>query len=518
MNNRLMNKKHIQTLLAICMMAGSILSAAACGGGDDGGGNIPGGGGGGSNVIPTYNKARDLAFPGAEGAAAYITGGAAGTSVYIVTNLNDAGTGSFRDAVSMSGRTIVFAVSGTINLESGLTITSNNLTIAGHSAPGDGICVAGYPVKISGANNIIVRYMRFRLGNQNIDMPNFNADSGDALEIKDCKDIMIDHCSISWSTDECFSTPRVTNLTAQWCIISESLKLAGHSKGNHGYGGIWGGDNATYYYNLLADHDSRNPRFGHEYTAKNSSTGTVVMGTIDYANNVVYNWGGNSTYGGEGSDHRYYINMVNNYYKPGPNSSCPNRLMQLTSHCTNCVAGSGEAQTAKLFLEGNTVNGRLASWDNIDMDGSKETRDKDALKAAAKLSERYTTGLTHYIARPEMADVAYENVLNYAGASLHRDAVDARIVDQVRTGTGAIINKVEDTGAGYPVLNSTPAPADLDKDGMPDAWEEQQLAAMGVTGKTYRDLTPHAYNMSAQYTNLEVYLQSLLNANVRPVY
>ena len=270
-----MNKKTTHSLLAVAVLFGATLLTTACGGGDDAGGNSGGGnapGGGGTTEIPTYNKARDLAFPGAAGSAATITGGAAGTSVYIVTNTNDSGTGSFRDAVSVSGRTIVFATSGTINLESGLTISANNLTIAGQSAPGGGICVAGYPVKISGANNIIVRFMRFRLGNQNIDKANFNADAGDALEIKDSKNIMIDHCSVSWSTDECLSTPRVTGLTLQYCIISESLKLAGHSKGNHGYGGIWGGDNATYHHNLLADHDSRNPRFGHYYTAVNSDT------------------------------------------------------------------------------------------------------------------------------------------------------------------------------------------------------------------------------------------------------
>lgn len=508
-----MKKKLMNILLVIATFIGCPLMLCACGGGDDGGGNAGGNtggnGGGSTTTIPTYNKSRNLAFPGAEGSASTITGGAAGTNVYIVTNTNDSGTGSFRDAVSMSGRTIVFAVSGTINLDTNLEINANNLTIAGQTAPGDGICVAGYPVKISGATNVIIRYMRFRLGNQNIDKANFNADAGDALEVKDSKNVLIDHCSVSWSTDECFSTPRVTNFTMQYCIISESLKLAGHSKGNHGYGGIWGGENATYHHNLLADHDSRNPRFGHQYTAKNSS-GNFIMGTIDYVNNVVYNWGGNSTYGGEGSSKSYYVNMVNNYYKHGPNTGAPNRLMQLTSHCTNCVAETGHAQPAKIFLQGNIVNGAAADWNNIDMDGSKETRDKTALKNNAMLTARYTTGLTPYIANPESATEAYEHVLTFAGASLKRDAVDERIVIQVRNNTGAIINKVEDTGSGYPTLNSTTAPADLDKDGMPDAWEEAQLATLGVTGKSYRDLTAHAYNLSAHYTNLEVYLNELV--------
>ena len=510
-----MNKKTTHSLLAVAVLFGATLLTTACGGGDDAGGNSGGGnapGGGGTTEIPTYNKARDLAFPGAAGSAATITGGAAGTSVYIVTNTNDSGTGSFRDAVSVSGRTIVFATSGTINLESGLTISANNLTIAGQSAPGGGICVAGYPVKISGANNIIVRFMRFRLGNQNIDKANFNADAGDALEIKDSKNIMIDHCSVSWSTDECLSTPRVTGLTLQYCIISESLKLAGHSKGNHGYGGIWGGDNATYHHNLLADHDSRNPRFGHYYTAVNSDTRQLTMGTIDYVNNVVYNWGGNSAYGGEGYINSYYINMVNNYYKSGPSTSKPNRLMQLTSHCTNCVAQTGNALPAKVYLQGNIVNGAAAGWNNIDMDNS-ETRNKEELKANAMLNARYTNNLTNYITNPESADRAYETVLTYAGASLKRDAVDERIVNQVRNNSGAIIDKVQDT-PGYPDLSSVNATVitDADKDGMPDDWEEQQLANMGVIGKTFRNLLPNVYNLSAQYTNLEMYLNSLVTA------
>jgi len=356
-----------------------------------------------------------------------------------------------------------------------------------------------------------VRFMRFRLGNQNVNKANFNADAGDALEIKDSKNIMIDHCSVSWSTDECLSTPRVTNLTVQYCIISESLKLAGHSKGNHGYGGIWGGDNASYHHNLLADHDSRNPRFGHYYTALNSDTRQLVMGTIDYVNNVIYNWGGNSTYGGEGYINSYYINMVNNFYKPGPNTNNPNRLMQLTSHCTNCVAQTGNALPAKVYLQGNIVNGAAADWNNIDMDGSSETRDKAELKANAMLSARYTNNLTHYLTSPESANRAYETVLTYAGASLKRDAVDERIVNQVRNNTGAIIDKVEDT-PGYPDLSSATATVitDADKDGMPDDWEEQQLARLGVTGKTFRNFLPNAYNLSAQYTNLEMYLNSLV--------
>lgn len=502
----MLNSTKLATLsVAISMIFGcSILTS--CGGGEDdveGGGSGSGTSGGDTSKteLPTNTKARDLAFPGAEGSASTITGGAAGTSVYIVKNLDDSGTGSFRDAVSVSGRTIVFAVSGTINLEKSLTITTSNLTIAGQTAPGDGICLAGYPVKISGSSNVIVRYMRFRLGNQNIDKSNFDADNGDGLEVKDCKNIMIDHCSISWSTDECASFSRVENLTVQYCIISESLKLAGHSKGNHGYGGIWGGVNATYSHNLLADHDSRNPRFDHQYVA------STYMGTIDYVNNVVYNWGGNSTYGGEGCDYAFHINMVNNYYKPGNNStSHPNRLLDMTNSCSNCLGKAEKATSVHpgyFYLSGNTVNGTAnKDWSGVDNAPSDY--------ASYKLSERYTTGLSPYIAKPETAEEAFNNVLAFAGASYKRDAVDTRIVNQVKDNTGAIIDNVDET-PGYPTLNSTSALTDADKDGMPDAWEEEQIKALGVSGKTYKDFTPFAYTLSAKYTNLEVYMNELVS-------
>ena len=495
-----MKKSYLEVIkacfFAIVVTCGCMMLTSCGGGDDDGGGG--GGGGGDTDPIPVQPKSRSLAFPGAEGSASTITGGAiAGSSVYIVTNTNNSGTGSLRDAVSVSGRTIVFAVSGTINLETNLNIVAKNLTRAGQTAPGDGICVAGYPVKITNSENIIVRYIRFRLGDQNVDQANFDADSGDALEVKDSKDIMIDHCSMSWSTDECASFSRVENLTVQYCVISESLKLSGHSKGDHGYGGIWGGKNATYHHNLLADHDSRNPRFDHQYVATKS-----YMGTIDYVNNVVYNWGGNSAYGGEGCDASFHINMINNTYIPGNNSnSHPNRLLEMTSSCSNCVdkSTSKTCHPGYFYINGNTVNGITnKDWNGVDNANN-----------SYKLSSRYTTGLTPYISTPETAAAAYENVLNFAGASYKRDDADSRIVNQVKNNTGAIINRVSDVG-GYPVLNSETAPADLDKDGMPDEWEEQQLAALGVTGKTYRDFKPNVYNITGKYTNLEVYLNSLV--------
>lgn len=485
-----------------------ILPLTACGGEDSNSGNS-GGGGSGSNTLPKHTAARSLAFPGADGGASTITGGAGG-SVYIVTSLeDDYSTGTLRSALSGSNRTIVFAVGGQINLTSQLKISQSNITIAGQSAPGDGITIAGFPVTISG-KNIIMRYLRIRMGDLQKDKYTISGDEvspdPDALGAKDASNILIDHCSISWCVDECASFSRVQNFTMQYCIISESLRESFHPKGAHGYGGIWGGKNASYHHNLLAHHDSRNPRFDHQYV------GHTYLGPIDYINNVVYNWGSNSTYGGETASEsdRFHINMIGNYYKPGPStgSGSKNRLMQLTSLCENCnkyVGKSGEttAYPAKIYIEGNMVNGSAATWNNIQQE-SKETRDT---KSMAKLSSRWTEGLTA-LNFTESADKAYESVLNYAGASLKRDAVDKRVVKDVKNGTGSLINSQEDVG-GYPTLNGGTPITDTDKDGMPDDWEIAQMKALNVDN-TIGNFSPSAYNLSAKYTNLEVYLNSLV--------
>jgi hypothetical protein len=345
------------------------------------------------------------------------------------------------------------------------------------------------------------------LGDQNIDKSNFDADDGDALGGKDCKNVMIDHCSISYSTDECASFSRIDNFTLQYCIISESLKLAGHSKGNHGYGGIWGGRNASYHHNLLADHDSRNPRFDHSYV------GGTSLGPLDYINNVVYNWGGNSTYGGESANETslFHINMIGNYYyKPGTSSSHKNRLLELTSICNNCnPTAPHTCYPGKFFISGNNVNGtENKDWDGVDT--NTETRTRDQLIEMAKLDSRWTTGLTP-MSYTESATDAYNTVLNYAGASYRRDAVDSRIVNEVKNGTGAIIDKVSDKMDIYfPPLDGGSPIVDTDNDGMPDNWEMEQMTAIGVTDKAISEFKPGAYNLTNKYSNIEVYLNSLI--------
>ena len=373
------------------------------------------------------------AFPGAEGFGKYTTGGRGG-KVYHVTNLNDSGEGSLRWANSQSGpRTIVFDVSGTIYLKSALKI-ANNTTLAGQTAPGDGICVADYPVTLG--SNVICRYMRFRLGNRQVAYH-----EGDGLGSMDDNNIIVDHCSVSWSIDECLSVYGGRNLTVQWCISSQSLVNSGHSKGAHGYGGNWGGAGSSFHHNLIAHHTSRTPRLG-------PRQGTQTDERMDMRNNVIYNWGGNGCYGGEGMK----VNIVNNYYKPGPatmnrSTTIQQRIAAIgirtssyTSHDENPngwdvmwhVWGKYYVTGNKNSLHDNVTNDNwtYGMYNQIDANGNDGTY-TDKTKDTIRINEpiAYMAVTTH------TADLAYDKVLKYVGASLHRDAVDQRIADETRNGT-----------------------------------------------------------------------------------
>lgn len=529
-------------------------------------------------AVPTADALADNlpAFPGAEGFGRYTTGGRGG-AVYHVTKLDDDGSeGSFRWACNKSGvRTIVFDVSGTIYLKSALQLKKGNVTIAGQTAPGDGICIADYPFTID-SDNVIIRFMRFRLGNRHVDKH-----EGDGLGGMDRKNIIVDHCSISWSIDECLSVYGSKNITLQWNIVSQSLKKSGHSKGNHGYGGNWGGSGATYHHNLLAHHDSRVPRLG-------PRPGTQKDERMDMRNNVMYNWGGNGCYGGEGMT----VNIAYNYYKPGPTTLKRTKAMQYrlaapgirtvdyclnkaaiaayyktatgTAVTKNDVSGSSDGtnnyveisgtkykidmKTNKIDVGGKQVTVSWNDWkpmlhvwgkfyaegnynpksadmnkDNfkygianqIDKSGNDKTYPGDA---AIKLTVPMPfEGVTTHTAQD-----AFDKVLAYAGASLHRDWVDEQMVNDTRKGiatstgsgnTGGIINSQNDNKpAGTPadwspwpdlVTDTSISVADTDGDGIPDYWED-------ANGLDKNNAADGNLTDAEGYTNLERYMNSLV--------
>lgn len=418
------------------------------------------------------------AFPGAEGFGAKATGGRGGR-VIAVTNLDDSGPGSLRAALAENGpRTIVFRVSGNIPLKSSLKLKNGDVTIAGQTAPGDGVCLQHYAVDFSGASNVILRHLRIRPGDA--------AGEGlDAVGGRSGEDIIIDHCSMSWSIDECVSFySGVRNLTVQWCVMSESLYQSAHAKGHHGFGGIWGGQNASWHHNLLAHHSSRNPRI----------VGKSVGGQlVDVRNNVFYNWGYNSTYGGDGD---VRVNLVNNVYKPGPATRT-----NVRARVANPSAGT---VASNWWIAGNAMIGSAEvtadNWLGVHPAGGAAV---DALRAKAPFDVAQVT--------TQPAEEALELVLKQAGATLpQRDALDIRIAEEARTGTARFGETYEGGGkgiidspktvGGWPNLRTAAVPADSDGDGIPDEWElrfklDPQKASDGPQDAD-----------GDGYTNLEEYL------------
>lgn len=442
--------------------------------------------------------AQTPAFPGAEGFGRFATGGRGG-DVYVVTNLNDSGVGSLRAGVTgrtsaSAPRTVVFAVSGTIYLQSTLRITQGNLTIAGQTAPGDGICLAYRPLDISNSTNVIIRFLRVRLG----DVAGVETD---AFTSRYGSDIIIDHCSFSWSVDETSSTYDNTNLTQQWCFITESMRDSVHSKGAHGYGGIWGGKGASYHHNLIAHHDSRNPRFN---GARTHGTADEL---VDMRNNVIYNWRGNSTYGGEPTDTGVPArhNMVANIYKNGPATSTGTSRYRILEPTAN---GASTGALYSLFhISGNwTTASTTVSADN--WNGGVQV-----IAASLLPSIQSNTAFDVPPVTTQTAQEAYPLVLAYAGCRLPtRDVIDIRIAGEVAAGTATyrgskgniagIIDSQADVG-GWPILATSPAPIDSDTDGMPDTWE----LARGLNPNLASDR--NLVDSTTGYTRLELYLNEL---------
>jgi pectate lyase len=441
-----------------------------------------------------------ISFPGAEGFGKYTTGGRGG-KVLVVNNLNDDGPGSFRYAVQQNfPRIIVFAVSGTIHLQSKLNI-KGNVTVAGQTAPGDGICLADHPVSLAG-DNIIIRYLRFRMGDRFQNAGMIDGGGGDdAFGGIGRKNIMIDHCTMSWSTDEAFTVYGGDSTTLQWNLIAEPLNYSYHfEKGDkdfehHGFGGIWGGRHTSAHHNLFAHCVTRTPRFD---GARN-----IPSEFVDFRNNVIYNWVTNNTYAGEGGQY----NIINNYYKPGPstNENVKSRLLNPYKKLPKLAYG-------KFYLDGNIIDGSpdvsADNWKGVVMNEGTEADKPGAKATSAFPAENITT---------QSAEEAFRLVMNEAGASFKRDTLDARILRDVESRSGKIIDvqggfphgtPYEQTKNAWPALQSLPAPKDSDNDGMPDEWESKNgLNPINASDASQNKLHKH-------YTNIEVYINQLTTSKI----
>ena len=400
-------------------------------------------------VWPTASiRAKDpgvRAFPGAEGAGAMARGGRGGQALF-VTNLNDSGAGSFRAAVEARGpRIVLFRVAGHIELERPVRISNPYITIAGQTAPGDGVCLKNYSLEIGSTSEVIIRHLRCRPGDKTS-----GPGEMDAITIWDSKNVILDHCSATWSTDECLSVTRdCDNVTIQWCLIAEGLT-------SHSMGSIIGSyrGKITYHRNLYANNRSRNPRISaHNYEeGRQDDPGPLV----DFRHNVIFNWAWAAGYAG-GSDPKMReltrLNYVGNYLKPGPDTRPGSR-----SRVYRVNVGA----TTRMYFAENVVEGFV----NESRNGSMIHNDGGRLQM---LDQRILTPRVS----PGDPRKTFHEVLAHVGATLPvRDATDRRVIEGVRSGKGRILSSQEDVG-GWKQLRAGRAPLDDDTDGMPNSWERR---------------------------------------------
>ncbi|MAE64741.1 MAG: pectate lyase [Phycisphaeraceae bacterium] len=419
------------------------------------------------------------AFPTAEGFGAVASGGRGG-AVYHVTNLDDGGPGSLRHGIgtAVGPTTIVFEVGGSIELNAPLTINRSDLTIAGQTAPG-GIAITGHETRIESASDVIIRYMSMRTGDRNI-----GPGAGDSLRIVNADRIIVDHVSTAWGLDETLSVTRSNNITVQHSIIAETLNPANHAFGSLVRGNIDAANQGgyTFHHNLWIHNDRRNPALG-SYQEEDKDADLE----IELVNNVIVNWGTRSIHTVESRD-PLRINLINNMFIAGPSTS---------SGTVN------EVLRAEIFQQGVNV---YESGNLIDSD-QDAAHDPEAVTRSMFRESLFAD--ISFVGEPftlsdiedEDTAIAYDRVLQSAGASLHRDAVDERLIQDVVDRTGAIIVSQDEVG-GYPVIVGGVAPVDTDRDGMPDGWE----TSLGLDPDDAADGPGIAFN---GYTNLENYLNTL---------
>ena len=409
------------------------------------------------------------AFPGAEGSGA-ITPGGRGGDVYHVTNLFDSGPGSLRFGVQNAAgpRTIVFDLSGTIYLQSKLAINKPFLTLAGQTAPGDGITVAGWTTAVTDTHDVIVRYMRFRPGDVNC--PNYQ---DDGFTVDRSTNVIIDHVSASWSVDETLSVTESNNVTVQWSFITESMKNSCHIKGAHGYGSLirYGNGVITYHHNLYAHHDSRNPRLGDNIG-------------LDFVNNIIYDWGSEAGYSGDNTEGTPRLNYVGNYLVAGASTPSSKR--------SRAFNGGGTA--TQIYQSNNSIDSNF--------NGAHDGQDTQWSMFIGLYTKQQPGRFSFPQVATDDAPTAYERVLSLAGHSLVRDAVDTRVVSEVRNEGGHHINSENEVG-GWPALNSLTPPVDTDQDGIPDAWENDH-------GLNALDPADGSAITASGYSNLENYLNNIV--------